>query len=122
LGIYIDERADEPQREALQKIFGGEAGGWSGEFANVVGEVRGIEYVPITFAIADDLAYWAAEVPGKATARAEALTGPTTPEGKRVRVHNPPLQFSVMCPFGVHAIARSLPQSAAGIIEHLAAT
>ena len=90
LGIYMDDRADEAQREALQMIFSGQAGGWPGEFANSILEVRGIEYVPITFEIADDLAYWAAEVPGKASARAEALTGPTTPEGKRVQVHNPP--------------------------------
>ena len=26
MGIYMDERADEPQREALQMIFGGHAG------------------------------------------------------------------------------------------------
>src|SRR2546422_1891179 len=78
MAMYMDERADERQREALQMIFGGQAGGWPGEFAKAIGEVRGIEYVPITFEIADDLAYWAAEVPGKATARAEALSGPTT--------------------------------------------
>lgn len=90
MGLYMDERADEPQREALTVIFGGQGGGWPGEFASFIGEVRGIEYVPITFEIADDLAYWAAEVPGKATARAEALTGPTTPPGERVQVHNPP--------------------------------
>src|SRR5438552_3292150 len=83
MGIYIDERADERQREALQMIFGGQAGGWPGEFANAIGEVRGIEYAPITFEIADDLAYWAVEVPGKASARAEALTGPTTLPGQR---------------------------------------
>ena len=90
MGIFIDERADDSQREGLQTIFGGQAGGWPGEFANVIGEVRGIEYVPIEFEIADDLAYWSATIPGKVTARAEALTGPTTPEGKRVQVHNPP--------------------------------
>ena len=90
MGIYIDERADDPQRQALQMIFGGQAGGWPGEFAAVIGEVRGIEYAPITFEIADDLAYWAAEVEGKAWARAEALEGPTTPPGQRVQVHNPP--------------------------------
>jgi hypothetical protein len=90
MGIYMDERADERQREALQMIFGGQAGGWPGEFAQSVGDVRGIEYAPITFEIADDLAYWAVEVPGKASARAEALTGPTTLPGKRVQVHNPP--------------------------------
>jgi hypothetical protein len=90
MGIYMDERADDGQREALQTIFGGEGGGWPGEFASLIAELRGIEFVPITFEIADDLAYWAAEVPGKAKARAEALTGPTTPEGQRVQVHNPP--------------------------------
>jgi len=90
IGMYIDERADESQREALQTIFGGQAGGWPGEFAKAIGEVRGIEYAAITFEIADDLAYWAAEVPGKAWARAEALSGPTTPPGQRVQVHNPP--------------------------------
>ncbi len=90
MGMYIDERADESQREALTAIFSGQGGGWPGEFASMVGEVRGIEYVPITFEIADDLAYWAAEVPGKATARAEALTGPTTAPGQRVQVHNSP--------------------------------
>src|SRR6266436_8706646 len=78
MGIYMDERADEPQREALQVIFSGQGGGWPGEFANAIGEVRGIEYVPIEFEIADDLAYWSATIPGKVTARAEALTGPTT--------------------------------------------
>jgi hypothetical protein len=90
MGIILDERADPKQREALQTIFGGQAGGWPGEFANAIGEVRGIEYAPITFEIADDLAYWAVEVSGRAWGRAEALTGPTTLPGERVQVHNPP--------------------------------
>jgi hypothetical protein len=90
MGIFLDERADESQREALQTIFGGHAGGWPGEFASMIGEVRGIEYAPIEFEIADDLAYWRAEVPGKAEARAEALTGPTAPPGARVQLHNAP--------------------------------
>jgi hypothetical protein len=90
IGILIDERADDRQREALKMIFGGEAGGWPGEFAKMVGEVRGIEYAPIDFEVADDLARWRAEVPGKVMASAEALTGPTTLPGQRVQVHNPP--------------------------------
>lgn len=40
--------------------------------------------------IADDLARWRVEVPGKARGSAEALAGPTTPEGARVQVHNAP--------------------------------
>jgi hypothetical protein len=90
MGIFIDERADEAQREALQTIFGGQAGGWPAQFAAVIGEVRGIEYAPIEFEIADDLSYWRAEIPGKIDARAEALTGPTSPPDSRVQVHNAP--------------------------------
>jgi hypothetical protein len=64
MGFFIDERADERQREALQAIFGGEAGGWPGGFAELIDEVLGIEFAPIDFEIADDLARWRVEVPG----------------------------------------------------------
>lgn len=90
LGILMDERATEAQRESLQQVFSGEAGGWMGEFAELVGEVRGLEFVPIEMEIADDLAQWRVEVPGKVKASAEALSGPTTPAGARVQLHNAP--------------------------------
>lgn len=90
MGIYFDERADERQREALQTIFGGQAGGWPAGFAELVGEMRGIEFRPIAFELADDLASWRVEVPGRVVAAAEALSGPTTPPGKRVQLLNPP--------------------------------
>jgi hypothetical protein len=54
-------------------IFSGEAGGFMAELANLIGEVRGIEYAPIKFEIADDLSHWSAEIPGKVLTRAEAL-------------------------------------------------
>jgi hypothetical protein len=63
-GLFIDERADESQREALQMIFGGQAGGWPADFAETIGELRGIEFVPIEFEVADDLRYWRARMPG----------------------------------------------------------
>jgi hypothetical protein len=90
LGLFIDERADERQRHALQMIFGGQAGGWPAQFAALVGEMRGVEFAPIEFEVADDLAFWRAAVPGRVEARAEALTGPTTPPGQRVQLLNPP--------------------------------
>lgn len=90
MGFFIDERADEPQREAIQAIFGGQAGGWPAGFAALIDEIRGIEYVPIEIEIADDLANWRVEVPGKARGGAEALVGPTSLEGTRVEVHNAP--------------------------------
>jgi hypothetical protein len=89
MGIFIDERANERQREALQMIFGGRVGGWPGTFASFIGEVRGLEFAPIRFEVADDLASWRAEIPGKLVSSAEALGGPTTLPGQRVQVHNP---------------------------------
>jgi hypothetical protein len=90
LGLFIDERADDGQREALGRVFSGKAGGFMANFARVFGEVRGIEYAAISFAVADDLASWRAEIPRKVKASAEALTGPTTPAGARVQLLNPP--------------------------------
>jgi hypothetical protein len=71
-------------------IFMGKAGRIMAEFAKFFGEIRGTEFAPIKFEIADDLAYWSAEIPGKVVARAEALTGPMTPPGKRVQTLNAP--------------------------------
>jgi hypothetical protein len=59
------------------------------EFAKLQ-DVRGIEYAPIKFEVSEDLSNWSAEIPGKVVAKAEALTGPTTPQGKRVQTINPP--------------------------------
>jgi hypothetical protein len=90
MGIFLDERGDERQREALQMIFGGRAGGWPAVFANFIGEVRGLEFARIDFHVAKDLGSWRAEIPGKLLATGEALTGPTLLPGQRVQVHNPP--------------------------------
>ena len=90
VAVFFDERADEEQRKALNMIFTGKAGGFMGEFAKLIGEVRGLEYAPIKFEVAEDLAYWSAEIPGKVIAKAEALTGPMTPPGKRVQTTNAP--------------------------------
>jgi hypothetical protein len=90
MGWFIDERADDPQREALNAIFGGQAGGWPAGFAELIEDVLGVEFAPIEIEIADDLANWRVNVPGKAKGSAEALTGPTTAEGARVQVHNAP--------------------------------
>ena len=50
-------------------IFSGKAGGFMAEITKLIGEVRGIEYAPIKFEIADDLSYWSAEIPGKVLAK-----------------------------------------------------
>ncbi|MEW6604188.1 MAG: DUF1326 domain-containing protein [Thermoproteota archaeon] len=89
-GWFFDERANEKQRKALQMIFTGRAGGFMAEMVKLFGEIRGIEFAPIKFEITDDLAYWSAEIPEKVVAKAEALTGPMTPSGKRVQTYNAP--------------------------------
>ena len=88
MALFIDERANERQREALQMIFGGRVGGWPAVFAANIGEVRGMEFAHIDFHVDNDLASWHAEIQGKLSARGEAIGGPTTPPGKRVQVHN----------------------------------
>ena len=90
MGFFVDDRADERQREAMQAIFGGQAGGWPAGFGKLLSEVRGMAFAPITFEVDGDLAGWRVEVPGKVEAAAAALSGPTTPPGKRVQTINAP--------------------------------
>lgn len=90
LGMYLDDRADEAQQQALQTIFGGQAGGWPAKFAALVGDMRGMERAPIALEVSEDLSRLSVEVPGRISAVAEALGGPTTPPGSRVQLLNPP--------------------------------
>jgi hypothetical protein len=43
-------------------IFSGKAGGFMAEFAKLIDEIRGIEYAPTKFEIADDLSHWGAQI------------------------------------------------------------
>jgi hypothetical protein len=91
MGMIIDERTDERQREALQTILGGQAGSWPQMFAeNVLGELLGMEFAPLELEIADDASSWSLRIPGKVTGSAEVITGPTTTPGEHVRVTNIP--------------------------------
>ncbi|MGW1519748.1 DUF1326 domain-containing protein [Streptomyces sp. NPDC001272] len=89
--LIFDERADDRQREALQMIFSGQAGSWPAQLvAAAAFEVRGVDFAPVEVEIDEDLATWRVSVPGRLEARAEALTGPTTPDGARVQSTNLP--------------------------------
>jgi hypothetical protein len=91
LGMIVDERADEGQRQAIQTIFGGEVGSWPQVFAeNVIGKMLGLEFAPVDLQIADDASSWSLKVPGKVNGSAEVITGPTTRPGEHVRVTNIP--------------------------------
>jgi hypothetical protein len=51
VALYVDERADTQQQEAIQAIFAGQAGGTMGAFAPLIGEVLGVKTAPIHFAV-----------------------------------------------------------------------
>jgi hypothetical protein len=90
MGMIVDEATSDAQREALQILFGGQAGGWLQLFAeNMVGEMLGMEIAPIELEVDEDLGSWRLSIPGKAEGSAELLTGPTS-AGERLAVHNPP--------------------------------
>jgi hypothetical protein len=90
MGFFVDDSADESQREALQAIFSGQAGGWPAGFAESLGNMLGMEPASFQVQVADDLATWSAEIGGKVTAAAEVLEGPTSIPGKRAQLHDPP--------------------------------
>jgi hypothetical protein len=87
-GDFIDEQADERQREALQLIFGRRVGGWPAMMATFIATCVGWSLLASISTSTMTLAAWRAEIPGKLTSNAETLGGPTTPPGKRVQVHN----------------------------------
>ena len=49
--IYMDDKASPEQQEALLNAFGGKIGGPLADLAQLVGEIVGVERMPITFAV-----------------------------------------------------------------------
>ena len=52
IALYLDERANNDQKDALTKIFRGQAGGeFFGEILPLIGEILGIKSVSIELAL-----------------------------------------------------------------------
>jgi hypothetical protein len=49
VALYVDERADERQRQALGEILSGARGGPPAMLAGLIGEQLGVKFVPIAF-------------------------------------------------------------------------
>jgi hypothetical protein len=81
IAIFLDNRSHRQQFDALQMIFSGKAGGFMTRFAKLIREHPGLNFVPISINIADDLSYWNAELPEKIVTEVEALIGPQTLPG-----------------------------------------
>lgn len=53
VALYLDERADAQQRQALEAIFSSNAGGPLGVIAPLISTRLGVKFVPITFRVED---------------------------------------------------------------------
>lgn len=49
--VYVDDKATPAQQEAILNVWTGKLGGPVADLAQLVGEVAGVERVPITFAV-----------------------------------------------------------------------
>lgn len=87
-GFLIDERANAAQRDALQTIFLGKAGGAFAAWAELTIKVDGVEFVKMD--VSQDAENWRVEVPGAI----EGLGGPfrkyMVPAGDTCRIYNAP--------------------------------
>lgn len=71
--VYLDERADAKQKDALTKIFAGQAGGHPARLASHVGKVLGVASVPMKY-VAEGKRR-ALSIPSIADMEIEALEG-----------------------------------------------
>ncbi|MER3408556.1 MAG: VldV [Thermoleophilia bacterium] len=78
VAVYIDETADESQRQALGDILSGAAGGPPEALAPLIGEVLGVKYVRIEYQVANGNR--SVRVPGIMDFEVEPVTNPGTGE------------------------------------------
>jgi len=99
VALYIDERANDRQRGALEGILSGQHGGPLGALGALIGEQLGVKYVPISFE--SDGLRRRAVVPGILDVQIEGIVAPES--NKVMEIVN------VFHPFGSNlAIAKSL--------------
>ena len=70
--LYIDERATDAQREAIQEILSGAHGGVPAMLNGLIGERAGVKYVPISFEV--DGLRWRSDIPGIMAFEIEGVT------------------------------------------------
>ncbi len=87
--LYIDERADAQQAEALQKIWGGTVGGHPAVIAGLVGEIKGVHSAKVDITYTDKQKTM--KIGDYGEVKVNALEGA---EGKHVSVENHPLAIA----------------------------
>ena len=90
-GFFFDAEANEQQRDAMVKIFTGQAGGWMTQFVPThVKEVRGVEFANISVNVESTLERWDVKVEDKVEVSGKAMYGPTSDRSKLLQSFNPP--------------------------------
>ena len=89
VALYLDERADEQQRDALTRIFSGQAGGHPAVLAGHVGEILGVKSVGIDYLAEGKRRRL--RIPDIAEAEIEGLSGQNE---AAVTINNHPLAIS----------------------------
>lgn len=84
--LYVDERADDAQVDAVTHIFSGQAGGHLAVLMSFVGEVLGIKKVKIDYREEGECRKLV--IPGIAQAEIESIQGI---KGGAAKIENPPL-------------------------------
>ncbi len=84
--LYIDERADDAQVDAITQIFSGQQGGHLAILMSFVGEVLGVQKVRIDYREEADRR--SVSIPGIAQVEIESISGIT---GAQSTISNPPL-------------------------------
>jgi hypothetical protein len=85
VALYLDERADGAQKDAMEKIFSGQAGGHLAALAPLISEVMGVKSVSIEYRA--NGRQRSVRIPGIAAAEIEGLDGQG---GAEVSVDNVP--------------------------------
>jgi hypothetical protein len=78
VALYVDERADEAQQQALQAILSGQHGGPPAMLAPLIGEMLGLKLVPIHYESSGRR--YRVEVPGIMEFEVEGITSPGSDE------------------------------------------
>lgn len=86
VAVYLDERATPEQKDALTKIFAGQAGGHPSRLAAHVGRILGVASVPIRYTASGRQR--SLSIPRIAEASIEAIEGQG---GAEIRIENHPL-------------------------------
>lgn len=89
VALYLDQRANDAQKDGLTKIFTGQVGGHPATLTPLIGQVLGIKSAPIEHKVEGKRR--TLRISNVAEAESEALAGVNAAE---VSINNPPLAFT----------------------------